>query len=153
MSPVSTAARCVFGKASKVRSSRVVLPEPGELIRFTQKTPCSRKRSRSPAANRSFSFRTLRSSGTRFIFFDLHVRQFQLVSTDTLRDRVSAGRASKFIIMHSEFGPTHAPVTAFALFNVQLQSVEFGILDKRLKAETKRLGINAGQFADAHSHA
>src|ERR1035438_5152691 len=65
MSPVRTATRRAGSKPSRVRSSSAVFPEPGELIRFRQNVPFRRKRSRRPAAMRSFSFRTFRSRGTR----------------------------------------------------------------------------------------
>src|SRR5437660_9204302 len=103
MSPVSTATRASWGRASRVRSRSVVLPDPGELIRFTQKTSWWRKRSRSEAAMRSFSLRTFSSNGSRFIFFfNLHESQLQLVSADALRRNFLALGTAEVIRAHDE---------------------------------------------------
>src|SRR5213592_4796856 len=67
MSPVRTATRSPGANDSRVRSSRLVFPAPGELTRFKQRIPYWSKRARSSAAIRSFSFRTLPSRGTRFM--------------------------------------------------------------------------------------
>src|SRR5208337_225086 len=91
MSPVSTATRRVGAKASRVRSSRLVLPAPGELIRFKQRTPCSAKRARSSSAMRPFSFKTLRSRGTRSIF-DLQIGKFQFIAGNEHRVHPAARR-------------------------------------------------------------
>src|SRR5579864_341300 len=127
MSPVSTATFASFGNSANVRSSRLVLPEPGELIRFTQKTSFSRKRSRNDAASRSFSLRTFCSNGTRFMIIDLHVSQFQLIAADALRTQRPARRTLKFIIRDVEFiAAVLATVPSPTNLNLELQALEIG---------------------------
>src|SRR5690349_25145601 len=98
MSPVSTATRALVGKASSVRSSNVVLPEPGELIRFRHSTPCSAKRRRSSLATRSFSLRTFRSSDTWLIVLHFQRSQLQLVSAREFSFRRSALRTEQLVV-------------------------------------------------------
>src|SRR5215469_10492901 len=121
MSPVSTATRSLGGRASSVFSSNVVFPEPGELIRFKQSTLFPRNRSRRSAAMRSFSLRTFFSSGTRFIFLQLEISNFQLVSADAVVARAPTGRAAKIKVFHTEFRSTiQAAMTAWTELNLQL---------------------------------
>src|SRR5215467_5227128 len=133
MSPVSTATRSARGQASKVLSSRLVLPEPGELIKLRHSTPYSRKRSRSSAAWRSFSLRTFFSRGTRFMLFQLQECQFQLFAAYALVTRAAAVRTCKIKIFHQELGrAVEAAVTTRTGFNFELQPREFGVNGKRL---------------------
>src|SRR5215469_7838798 len=94
MSPVRTAARVSFGRDSRVLSSKVVLPEPGELIRLRHKVPLSPNRSRSLAAIRSFSLRIFFSSGSRLMLLHFQVDQLQLVSTEELGVLIPTFRAA-----------------------------------------------------------
>ena len=56
MSPSTTPARTpVSRRCRRVCTSSVVLPAPGEDIRFTQRTPAASSRARFSAAARSFS--------------------------------------------------------------------------------------------------
>src|ERR1017187_3026707 len=89
MSPVRTATRSLRSKLSRVRSSRLVFPDPGELIRLRHRILRSAKRARKPVAMRSFSLKTLRSSCTRSIF-DLQVGELEFVAPQELRLRHSA---------------------------------------------------------------
>src|SRR5581483_11254518 len=116
------ATRSVRGKASRVFSIKVVLPEPGELIRFTTSMLFSRKRLRNSAATRSFSLKTFFSSGTRFILLQLYVGELQFFSTNTL-----------------------------AAVGSTLRTVEnkIRVCSQCFKAEAQCIGIDAGEFADA----
>src|SRR6266576_1225769 len=153
MSPVRTATRASWGSISRVRSRRLVLPEPGELIRFTHSTPHSRKRSRKMVAIRSFSLSTFCSSGTRFMFFDLQVNQFQLVSANAFGRYLAALRALKVVLANREFVLTSsAAVTARAEFDLQLQAVQFGIANQGFEAELQGILVNGLHFADPDSY-
>src|SRR5579864_7489733 len=136
MSPVRTATRSARGKASRVFSSKVVFPEPGELIKFRHSTPFCRKRSRSPAASRSFSLSTFFSSGTRFMLLQLQVRHLQFVAADALVARASAFCAAKIEIFHIELGATvQAAVPARTKLNLQFQALEFRLACQDFKCE------------------
>src|SRR5215469_11451574 len=144
MSPVSTATRSPRGQASKVLSSRLVLPEPGALIKLRHSTPCSRKRSRSSAARRSFSLRTFFSSGTRFILLQLQVCQFQLFAAYALVTRAAAMRTLKIKIFHQELGrAVEAAMAARAGFNFQFEPLQFGVNDKGLEGKAEGFGIDS----------
>src|SRR6266496_1490027 len=150
MSPVSTAMRSVRGRVSSVFSSRLVLPDPGALIRFRQRVPCSRKRSRRSPAIRSFSLRIFFSSGTRLMFLHLQVNQLQLVSADAFRALVTALRASKLVTDHVEFRVTsETTLPPWAKFNFQFQSFNIGVPSQDLESEPQRIGIYRCQFADS----
>src|SRR5579863_87913 len=88
MSPVRTAARVPAGSISRVFSSNRVLPEPGELIKFSASVPLSRHASRSRAAIRSFSLKTFFSIATLVIFdlFHFQIRELKLVAAGAPRD-------------------------------------------------------------------
>src|ERR1039457_7581818 len=105
MSPVKTATRSRLGRVSSVRSSRLVLPEPGELMMFRHKTPCSRNRARNSAASRSFSLSTFRSNGTRSILFHLQIGQHQLISTDACSFQARALRTARIVVAHHKLTP------------------------------------------------
>src|SRR5215469_11384983 len=142
MSPVSTATRSARGQASKVLSSRLVLPEPGELIKLRHSTPYSRKRSRNWAARRSFSLRTFFSRGTRFMLFQLQECQFEFFAAYALVTRAAAVRALKSKIFHQELGrAVEAAVAARTGLNFQLQPLEFGVNRKRLEGKAQGFGI------------
>src|SRR5215468_9154883 len=102
MSPVSTATRASGGRISSVLSSSVVLPDPGELIRFTHSAPFRRKRSRNDAARRSFSLRTFFCKGTWLMLFHLQISQFQFVSADEACLQRSTLRTTKLVIVNCE---------------------------------------------------
>src|ERR1017187_3009004 len=112
ISPVNTATRSCRGRVSRVRSRRLVLPEPGELMRFRHKTPCSLNRARNSAAMRSFSLSTFCSSGTRFILFHLQIGQLQLISTDVCGFQARALRTVRIVVAHDEI--TSADLTTIA---------------------------------------
>src|SRR5208282_2331684 len=112
MSPVKTATRSCFGRVPRVRSKRLVLPEPGELMRFRQRMPCASKRARNSAAMRSFSLSTFRSNGTRSIFFHLQIRQLQLITTDACGLQAGALRTARIVIAHDKL--TSAELTTMA---------------------------------------
>src|ERR1700741_5313617 len=97
---------------SRVFSNNLVLPEPGELIRFRQSVPCRRNRSRSSAAIRSFSFKILLSSSTWFMLLDLDIREFQLISADELRLLLAALRAAKIVVSHGKLGTANRTAMA-----------------------------------------
>src|SRR5437868_7356557 len=152
MSPVRTTTRSVLGKVSSVRSSRLVLPEPGELIRFRQRIPCSRKRSRNSVAIRSFSLRTFFSRGTRFIFVYLHVGQLQFVAADAFTREASALRTLEVIVADGKFSrAVQTLMPSLAGFDREFQPLHVRVLYEHLEAESQRLGIDSRQFANLDS--
>src|SRR5581483_6740474 len=117
------ATRSVRGKASRVFSIKVVLPEPGELIRFTTSMLFSRKRLRNSAATRSFSLKTFFSSGTRFILLQLYVGELQFFSTNTLAAVGSTLRTVENKILDFKLGSAlEAAMTARAKLDVEFQA-------------------------------
>src|SRR5215469_16483413 len=153
MSPVSTATRSPRGHARKVLSSRLVLPEPGALIKLRHSTPCSRKRSRNSAAWRSFSPRTFFSSATRFMLGQLQKCQFQLIAAYALATGAAALRTRKIKIFHHELGrAVEAAMAARASFNFQLEPLEFGVEGKGFEGEAQGFGIDRRQLANAHGN-
>src|SRR5437667_11678877 len=151
MSPVSTATRSLRGKASNVFSSRLVLPDPGELIRLTTSTSFSRKRSRSSAAIRSFSLRTFFSSGTRLMLLQLQICQFQLFPADALVARAAALRAAEVVVLHIELSSAvKTAVTARTDLDFQVHALQFRVANQSFKAEAQSIRINRRQLTDAN---
>src|SRR5271169_834945 len=127
MSPVRTTTRSFWGRHSRLFSSRLVLPEPGELMRLRQRMPCSLNRARRPAAMRSFSLRTFFSIGIRSIFLHLPIGQFQLIAAQALAAQASATGALEKIILHAEFSAAiQTAMPARANLNFQPQRLKFG---------------------------
>src|ERR1022692_3124002 len=112
MSPVRIATRSFCGRLSRAFSSKLVLPEPGELIRLRQRDPCSPNRARRPAARRSFSFRTFFSNGNRSIFFPLQIGQFQFIATKAFAAQASAAGTLEIVVLHAELGAAIPTVMA-----------------------------------------
>src|ERR1039458_868702 len=106
MSPVRTTTRSFRRKLSRVFSSRLVFPEPGELMKLRVRIPCSTNRARSPAAMRSFSLRTFFSSGTRSIFFHLQIGKFQFSAAETFAAQTSAVGTLEIVVLHAKLGAT-----------------------------------------------
>src|SRR5579872_3807809 len=150
MSPVNTATRSCRGKDSRVRSRRLVLPEPGELIRFRHNTPCSWNCARRLAATRSFSLSTFRSNGTRSILFHLQISQFQFVSTDARGFKARALRTARIVIAHDELAcaelTTMAPGTNF---NSQFKRRQIGLENDGFETETQCILIDGRHLANA----
>src|SRR5689334_16672989 len=151
MSPVSTATRVLSGKASSVLSSSVVLPEPGELIRFRQSTPWSAKRRRSSAAMRSFSLRTFRSNGTWLIVLHFQRSQLQLVSAGELSFRGSATGTAQVVLRDPErLLASRAALLARACFDFQLQRLQPGIPHQHFKTEAESFRVNPRELPHAY---
>src|SRR6266536_5312524 len=135
------ATRSEPGRRSRVFSSRVVLPDPGELIRFTTSTRCSRKRSRNSAATRAFSFRTFPSIGTRFIFFHLQIGKLQFVPADDLGVSAAAGGTEQVEIADLELaGTLAAAAERRAVLDVEREALHFGFESQRFKGKAQRIG-------------
>src|SRR6185437_14255528 len=153
MSPVSTATRAPAGKAASVRSSSVVLPEPGELIRFRQSTPWAANRRRNSAAMRSFSLRTLRSSGTWLILLQFQRSYFQLVAARKSRLGVSAPRTSQVVVRHRKCqAASRAALPARAALDLKLQRFQFALSCQHLKAEAERLRVHPRKLPHAQPY-
>src|SRR6266496_1890251 len=155
MSPVSTATRSARGRLSSVFSKRLVLPDPGALIRFRQRVPCSRKRSRNPPAMRSFSLRIFFSSGTRFMFlhfalFHFKICEFKLVSADALCALFAALRALDLVAGHVKFSAARATaLPPRTQCNPQFQKLEIGISGQSFEGELQSVRIDCCQLADS----
>src|SRR6185437_12759421 len=153
MSPVSTATRALVGKASSVRSSSVVLPEPGELIRFRHSTPCSAKRRRSSSATRSFSLRTFRSSDTWLIVLQFERSHLQLISARELGFRRSATGAAQVVLCDWKCLPANqAALPARTGFDLQLQRLQPCVPYQHFKAEAESFRVNPREISHAHLH-
>src|SRR5271167_1804416 len=151
MSPVRTATRSWRSKLSRVRSSRLVFPEPGELIRFRHRILCSAKRARKPAATRSFSLKTLRSSGTRSIF-DLQIGEFEFVASQELGFCQATLRTGRIFSRRGVRLPADAAlITARAEFNLECKRFQFCPAHESLKTKVHGVRINAREFADSNS--
>src|SRR5208283_2648341 len=153
MSPVSTATRVSGGKPSRVLSSRVVLPEPGELTRLMQRTWFAAKRSRRESAMRWFSLRTLDCKGTCvMVFFHFQVVQFQFVATGERGLRTLAGGAFVLEIPNTEqVTASQATLAARHRCDLQFQCGPIRLQHQSGEAEIESLRIHARQFANAHA--
>src|SRR5438477_10331355 len=153
MSPVRTATRSARGRASSVFSSSMVLPDPGELIRFRQSTPFCRKRSRNSAAMRSFSPRTFFSSTTRFMLLQLQIGELDLVSADAFVVRALASGAAEIKIFDIELSSTvQATVTTRTNFDLEPHAFEFCPGGESLEGKLQCVRIDRRQLPDAQGN-
>src|SRR5690348_14705783 len=153
MSPVSTATRSLAEKASRVLSRSVVLPEPGELIRFRQSTPSWANRPRNWPAMRSFSLSTLRSSGTCLIVLHFQRYQLQFVPAHEFRLCLSALGARQAVIGDSKNVSTRrTALLPGAALDFKLQRLQAAVTHQHLKAKVERLRVHARHLAHPQLH-
>src|SRR5579862_4466164 len=101
---------------------------------------------------RSFSLRTLRSSGTRSIF-NLQIDDFQLVATQELRIGLPAFRARGAVHRRGVRVPTRAAlIAARAVFDFESKRLEVCTTHQSLEAKTHRVRIDAGELTDAQAY-
>src|SRR5271155_5624148 len=152
MSPVRTATRSRRSKLSRVHSSRRVFPDPGELIKFRHRILSTAKRALKPAAMRSFSLKTLRSSSTRSIF-DLQIGELQFVASQELRIPHAAVRTCRISLRCSIGAPTGSTlITARAVFNFECQRLKFRPTHQSFKTKAHGVRIHSREFADPDAH-
>src|SRR5579864_7564277 len=152
MSPVNTATRSCRGRDPRVRSRRLVLPDPGELTRFRHNTPCSWNCARSSAATRLFSLSTFRSSNTLSILFHLQIGQLQFVSTDACSFKIGTLGTARIVIAHDELtSATLTTMTPGTNFNSQFKRRQIGFENDGFKAEAQCVLIDGCHFANPHA--
>src|ERR1035437_6384623 len=150
MSPVRTATRSPGAKLSNVLSSRLVLPEPGELIRFRQRTSCSAKRARSSAAIRSFSFRIFPSSGIRFVIVSLRVSKTRLIPPGDYQRPAASGTGGFQTPGRRALPAQLALITPRAVLDLKRKRGVLSPLDQGIETKTQRLRVNAREFTDSN---
>src|SRR5450631_1893812 len=153
MSPVKTATRSDLESNSSVRSRRLVLPDPGELMRLTHRIPCSWNRSRNPDAMRAFSLSTFCPNSTRCIFLYLHKSEIQFVSPNTIAVHTLAVRALQVIVPDHKLQPA---VPAFPLsrtgFDFKKNRLELGPLNNDFERESQCRRVYPSKLANAKAH-
>src|SRR5450631_305979 len=153
MSPVRTATRSDFGINSSVRSRRLVLPDPGELMRLTHRIPCSWNRSRNPDAMRAFSLSTFCPSSTRCIFLHLHKCEIEFVSPNAVAAHTLAVRTLQVVVQDRKVQPA---IPAFPLsrtgFDFKEDRLELSSLNHGLKRESQCRRVYPSELANAKAH-
>src|SRR4051794_33646035 len=161
-------------RSAIVRSSSVVFPDPGELMRLTMTAPRARRRARLSSARRAFLASTRSSSTTLWLCAapscswtvvsrvpasssqpqvvhmsgHLHRADQQVAAARDLHVGAPA-RAQQDRLVEAEVGPAgRAPGPAGGLGDAQLGAGQRGAVGDQVEAEAQRVGDDAREAAD-----
>src|SRR4030095_5058787 len=100
-----------------------------------------------------FSLRTLCCSGTRLIFLNLQVSQFQFVSADAFGGDLMTLRALEVVRSNREIAIAFSTVMeSRTRFNFQFHVSQSSVARKSSETEAQGIFINGCKFSNAHSH-